>query len=75
MYAPGEWHNDMIERVSEEMVLHVDIEHNGIVKGSDLVKAAEIVAADPKYREGFERLVSIAEKTVDEIVSGSPRGE
>lgn len=35
------WTDDMRKRIAEEMVLHVDLDDNGIAEGSDLTEAAK----------------------------------
>lgn len=62
------WTDDMRKRIAEEMVLHVDLDDNGITEGSDLTEAAKRLSEDAEYREEFERLVAIARNVVRDVV-------
>lgn len=65
----------MRKRIAEEMVLHVDLDDNGIAEGSDLTEAAKRLSEDAEYREEFERLVAIARNVVRDVVGQPERHE
>lgn len=69
------WTDDMRKRVAEEMTLHVDLDDNGIAGGSDLTEATEMLSENEEYREGFDRLVTIARRVMRDVVSQSEHRE
>lgn len=62
------WREDMLQRVANEMAMHVDLDGNGIASGNDIDAIAERIAGDDGYRKAFGTMVAITKAVTDDVV-------